>query len=472
MKTYNKIILSILFAILCTSIVQGATIDYKQLYSSNIGTNVNKVMEQIHTQYSDITEIRDIGYSAVGNIPIKAIKLGKGERSILINGTHHARETMTAILIINQLEDLAKAYQNNETRHGYSVRQLLNTISICFVPMTNPDGANLAMSTKPSWKANGRGVDLNRNYPTLYAKSTSAKYPGSQGYSVTPFSESETQSIYKLCEEMQFESVIAYHSAGEIIYWWYHQTGKLYNDTVKETKLLSSLTGYRMLPISEQRGGLGFTDWFIQNYKKPGYTIEIGRTANGRPLVWKEYNRVWQRNKSVPLNLIISTLNRETQPWKTEIGDQVIIGEALFGRGMVPVNEASKALGITLNYDAQTRTIYLNKGQQVLSAIIGEKIGQLNGKSITLTLPLYAKNSKTYISLKDLNTYFEENSIEENKQEVIIENQESSENIEEQIPEQEVSQEEQIPEQEMSQEEQATDISSLFFCFNIIEKNV
>ena len=468
MKTHNKIILSILLVILCTGIVQGATIDYKQLYSSNIGTNVNKVMEQIHTQYSDITEIRDIGYSAVGNIPIKAIKLGKGERSILINGTHHARETMTAILTINQLEDLAKAYQNNETRHGYSVRQLLNTISIWFVPMTNPDGANLAMSTKPSWKANGRGVDLNRNYPTLYAKSVSAKYPGSQGYSATPFSEPETQSIYKLCEEMQFESVIAYHSAGEIIYWWYHQTGKLYNDTVKETKLLSNITGYSMLPISQQRGGLGFTDWFIQNYKKPGYTIEIGRTANGRPLVWGEYSRVWQRNKSVPLNLIISTLNRETQSWKTKIGNQMITGEALFGRGMVPVNEVSKALGITLNYDVATHTVYLNKGQQVLSATIGEKVGQLNGQSITLTLPVYAKNSKTYISLKDLNTYFKEIDAEDNKQEgiiedqgdeVIIERQENEEHIEEPVS----SDSNDLIEEVIPEEEQATDTSSLLF---------
>lgn len=216
----KSILIGIMYVLIgCTS-VQAQNLDLKSLYASGMSYEVNDQLINLHEKYSTITELMDIGYSAVEQIPIKAMKIGKGEKCILINGAHHARESLTTILVLAQIEDLAQAYTNNEVRQGYKVRQLLDTVSIYFVSMLNPDGIELAMNEKPSWKANGRGVDLNRNYPTLYAQTIPISYPASQGYAGPySFSEPETQALQNLCEMMQFEVALAYHSAGQIIYW-------------------------------------------------------------------------------------------------------------------------------------------------------------------------------------------------------------------------------------------------------------
>lgn len=406
----KKRVLSILLMlIVCCTSIQGANLDLKAIYTSDMSSKVNQSLVSVNQRYSEITELVDIGYSAVQKTPIKALKLGKGERTILINGAHHARESLTTILVLAQIEDLAEAYINNEIRYSYKVRQLLDTISIYFVPMVNPDGVDLAMSTKPSWKANGRGVDLNRNYPTLYARTVPARYPGAQGYAGPyPFSEPETQAIRDLCETMQFETAIAYHSAGQIIYWWYHQTGNLYHRSLVEAKLLANITGYSLVPISQQRGGLGFTDWFIQNYKRPGYTLEIGWAANGRPLAWSEYAKVWKNNKDVPLRLLISTMQNETKAWTTTIAGKTIQGETVFGRGMVPLREIKEALTVNITYDSITKKVEVSRQQDTLSLTLGEKTAYYNGEKVELAMPAYAKNGVTYLPLRDLLTYFSE----------------------------------------------------------------
>lgn len=415
----KKRVLSILLLlIVCCTSIQATNLNLKSIYTSGMSTKVNQSLVSLNQQYSEITELVDIGYSAVQKIPIKALKLGKGEKCILINGAHHARESLTTILVLAQIEDLAEAYTKNETRHGYKVRQLLDTISIYFVPMVNPDGIELAMSQKPSWKANGRGVDLNRNYPTLYAKTVPTRYPGAQGYAGPyPFSEPETQAIRDLCEAMQFETAIAYHSAGQIIYWWYYQTGNLYNRSLVEAKLLASITGYSLVPISQQRGGLGFTDWFIQYYKRPGYTIEIGQVANSRPLAWSEYTKVWKNNKDVPLHILISIIQNETKDWATTIAGKNIKGEAVFGRGMVPLREIKEALAVNITYDSTAKKIEVSRQGDTLSLTLGEKTAFYNGEMIELVMPAYAKNGITYLPLRDLLIYFSE------KKDVSVENE-------------------------------------------------
>lgn len=404
---------SILNGILCLLVsctnVQAQSLDLKNLYASGMSQEVNDGLIALNEEYKLITELMDIGYSAVEQTPIKALKLGKGEKCLLINGAHHARESLTTILVLAQIEDLAEAYRNNETRQGYKVRQLLDTVSIYFVPMLNPDGIGLAMNEKPSWKANGRGVDLNRNYPTLYAQTIPMSYPTSQGYAGPyPFSEPETQALKALCDTMQFEAVLAYHSAGEIIYWWYHQNEPLYTRSLIEAKLLSTITGYSLVPISQQKGGLGFTDWFIQYYKRPGYTLEIGQVANGRPLAWSEYDKIWKNNQEVPVSLLISIIQNETKPWVTTIEGQSVKGELVLGRGMVPLRQVAEILSLKITYEALEGKVEISSQEKQLSFTIGEKAAVYNGESIELVIPAYIKEGMTYVPMRDLLTYMSE----------------------------------------------------------------
>lgn len=401
-------IMLFIYIILISSVTAYAkVIDSKSIYTSGISQKTNEALENLHTHYSDITELVTIGQSAKNETDIKAIRLGKGERHILINGAHHGRESLTTILTLDQLEYLAEAYRQNKTINGQNVRQVLNTVSLWFVPLVNPDGAEIAMSTYPSWKANGRGVDLNRNYPTLYAQNKTSSQPGPQGYAGPyPFSEPETQALYELYEQYNFEASIAYHSAGEVIYWWYYQTGKEYEDSLYLAKVLSKMTGYALVPSSASNGGLGFTDWVIQTKHKPGFTIEIGKIVNGKPLKWEEYSRAWKKNKDVPLTLTTEIIKMHTSETEFILAGELVKGQKVFDTPVVPVKEAVRILNLSYSYDPQFKIITLRSENKKLAIQLGEKEITYNGEIITLPVPAYISNGTSYIPLDIVSNIF------------------------------------------------------------------
>lgn len=401
---HKKHIINLIVVLECMLLVampiNAKIIDSKSIYTEDISQKTNDAIDKIHEHYSDITELVTIGQSAKEQTDIKAIRLGKGEKYILINGAHHGRESLTAILTLDQLQYLAEAYSQNKTIDGYDVRSLLNTVSIWFVPMTNPDGADIAMSTSPSWKANGNGVDLNKNYPTLYAQNKSAKQPGPIGYSGPyPFSEPETQALYEMCEKYNFESAIAYHSAGEVIYWWYYQTDKVYDDSLYLAKGLSKTTGYALMPISESKGGLGFTDWFIQVYNRPGFTLEIGKTVNGKPLKWQEYGVIWEKNKNIPLQLTQEIIKMKTSQTDILVEGQSIKGQKVFDTTMVPVKDFANIFNLSYSYDSVDKSITLKDLEKRITFWVGEKEIVHNGEVIQLPVPAYISNGTSYIPL-------------------------------------------------------------------------
>ena len=383
--------------------LKGNPLDLKAIYSEQISIETNKALEQIAQDYEEITEVITIGYSTTKQTEIKALKLGKGEKSILINGTHHGREALTTVLILNQISYLAEAYVEKQTINGQDVRTVLNTVSIWFVPLVNPDGATIALSTRPEWKANGRGVDLNRNYPTLYATIATKPTPGPSGYAgIEAFSELETQALRDLCKVQEFEAAIAYHSAGEVIYWWYHQTGELYKHSLVIGRMLSHATQYSLVPISQSRGGRGFTDWFIQSLKKPSFTLEVGKNANGKRLSLMEYDQIWKANKEIPFLLAKEMINLNSHEWQVTINEAQIKGKTIFGRGVVPVKGICQALNLNYSYMPEQKQISLTDGNNILSFKQGEKIALYNEEPLEIVVPAHIQEGEMYLPLKNI----------------------------------------------------------------------
>ncbi|MGL4736078.1 MAG: M14 family zinc carboxypeptidase [Cellulosilyticaceae bacterium] len=435
-KTLTRIVISILMGVLffSSTIVHAKVINAQSLYTSGISHKTNFALEKLHNTYPESTELKTIGVSQVGGKPIQAIKVGKGEKSILINGAHHARETMTTILILDQIEYLAKAYEENMIMNGQNVREILNTVAIWFVPLVNPDGADKAMSSNPSWKANGRGVDLNRNYPTPLGRTKPTRTPGSQGYAGTaPFSESETKALRDLCYEEQFETNIAYHSAGQIIYWWFYQKGEVYNQSVHLARILANITGYALVPSNQSMGGLGFTDWFIQEFNKPGFTPEIGKVANGRPLGWWEYAKIWKDNKDVPLKMCQEIIKINTGKWQGEVKGGAVQAPTVFGRTILPIKEISNIMDVKVTYLSESQQLHLSKGNVVLKVKVGDLTGTLNEEQIMLPIPIYQKNGTTYIPVRTMLDLFDftvqNNDVEEENTGTEEENTDVEENI-------------------------------------------
>ena len=274
-------------------------------------------------QYPDLIQTQVIGKSVDGR-NLYAVKLGKGSKEIFLNGAHHAREHMTTNLLMHMLDEYAQSYEGNSSYHGYKTREILNKTSIWFVPMVNPDGVSLVQkgytSAKnptyvlmmnnfsynfSSWKANVRGVDLNRQYPADWAriKGDPGK-PGPQNYKgPKALSEPEAKAVYDFTKAHDFKTAVAYHSSGEILYWYFDQTGSVYNSHHSLAKQVGNITGYSLVkPVNNPSGG-GFTDWFVSETKKPGLTPEISPYTYGKPVPLGNYNKIWQQNRTVGLFL-------------------------------------------------------------------------------------------------------------------------------------------------------------------------
>src|SRR5699024_445336 len=278
-------------------------------------------IKELEKTYPGLISTEVIGKS-VHNRNIHLVKLGVGDTKITVNGSHHGREWMTTNLTMYQIDQYSQAFANNKSFKGQDVRDILSKVTIYFVPMVNPDGVTLSQSGANgfsnksalirmnngstnfrAWKSNGRGVDLNRQYPdgwkALKPSITSPAYGFYKG--PRALSEPETQAVHNLAVKNNFESHVAYHSSGEIIYWAYNATGSLLNKNRQIANMISNKTGYALVPPNPRASGSGYTDWVIGTLKKPGFTVEVSPYVVERPVPISNFNRIWKQNDTLPL---------------------------------------------------------------------------------------------------------------------------------------------------------------------------
>ncbi len=292
----------------------------KQKYSY---LTMQQDIRSLKAMYSDLIQYMSIGKSVDGR-EIYAVKIGKGTKEIFINGSHHAREHMTTNLLMEMIDQYALAYKNNGSMDGFNARQVLDRVSIWYVPMVNPDGVTLVQeghySAKnpyqvlmmnnfntdfSSWKANIRGVDLNRQYPANWDTiRNNAARPGAKNFKgYAPLSEPEVQAVYNFTINHDFKTAVAYHSSGEILYWYFKQSGNPYWLDYGIASKISRKTGYSLVQPTSNPSGGGYTDWFIQSQGKPGFTPEISPYVVEQPVPLSNYDRIWNQNNSIGLML-------------------------------------------------------------------------------------------------------------------------------------------------------------------------
>ena len=240
-------------------------------------------------------EINSIGRSVMGR-SIYMVHIGCSSRRIHINASHHANEWITTYILMKSIEKLCEEIDRNQMS--------LEEINFDFIPMVNPDGVELClhglemiMTEKQKeklikmnegvnnfsrWKANIRGVDLNRNYDAgflKYKRISDKKSPSYAHYAGSmPESEPESKALAEFTRKRLYDMVIAYHTQGEVIYWNYMNVDV---PTAKEYAIMfSEVSGYRLDVPDELAASGGYKDWFIETYHKPGFTIECGIGEN------------------------------------------------------------------------------------------------------------------------------------------------------------------------------------------------
>lgn len=287
----------------------------KEIYEgSRVSEDVVDYIKYYNSEYPEFTEVFSIGKSLEGR-ELTVIKIGKGSRTIFINAEHHPREYITAILLLNQVEMLCEAYSKDLSVDGFKVRDLLDSVSIYFLPLVNPDGVEICKNENPGWYWNARGVNLNKNYDAEWRKSSRDSAAGDSGKAA--FSESETKAVKDFCEVLGFDLSIAYHAAGEIIYWYFSQKGKDVERDGKLAEILSKVTGYDLVSMKSSMGGIdrggGFKDWVVDKLHTPSFTIEVGKGSMTKPLSFSEYSSIWDKNKNVPLYMADAVKKAESR---------------------------------------------------------------------------------------------------------------------------------------------------------------
>lgn len=263
--------------------------------------------------------------------PIRTLVIGTGPRKVIYSASHHANEWITSLVLLKFAEDFAQAITSQGQIWQWDAKDLAERVTIYMVPMVNPDGVDLVTGAISSgniqydlaqrlgedypaipfpngWKANLLGVDLNLNYPAGWLQAREIKF--SQGYTRpgprdyvgrAPLNQLETQALAGYTQYIDPALVLAYHSQGKEIYWQF-----LSYDIPGAEELgqqMASASGYTLADTPYASSFAGYKDWFIQEFRRPGYTIEVGSGENPLPL--SQFDQIYQDNLGI---LVIAAL--------------------------------------------------------------------------------------------------------------------------------------------------------------------
>ena len=252
--------------------------------------------------------------------PVDVMVMGSGQRRVIFTAAHHANEWITAPVLLKFVEELASALENGGRIFGVPARTLVKASTLYIVPMVNPDGVDLVTGAIPpgtaeyrraealaeyypqipfpqGWKANLNGVDLNLQYPAGWLRAREIKFsqgydrPGPRDYvGRSPLSQREVQALALLTEAVEPDIMVALHTQGEVIYW---QFGGIEVPGARRLgEEFARLSGYELADTPEESAYAGYKDWFIQRWRRPGYTVEAGLGENPLPL--DQFDRIYR----------------------------------------------------------------------------------------------------------------------------------------------------------------------------------
>jgi len=257
--------------------------------------------------------------------PVQTLVIGEGDRKVLYSASHHANEWITTPVLLKFAEELAKAIQTDGNLYGVPARTISKYCTIHMVPMVDPDGVDLVTGAiepgtpeyeaarsiaadfpdipfPDGWKANLFGVDLNLQYPAGWLQAREIKF--SQGFTRpaprdyvgrAPLSQRETLALAEYTEEIDPALVLAYHTQGKVIYWQFRDYEVPGARELGEE--FARLSGYTLADTPYESSFAGYKDWFIQNFRRPGYTIECGTGESPLPL--EQFDEIYRDNLGI-----------------------------------------------------------------------------------------------------------------------------------------------------------------------------
>lgn len=259
-----------------------------------------------------------IGKSVCGR-EMYHLKIGEGRIKIHINASFHSNEWLTTSILMLFINEYCLALSNNQSFGGLDSNYLFQNITFSFVPMVNPDGVQIVtkgpdVEYKESvekmnkakydytwWKANTNGVDLNNQFPAKWEierERKEAKMPSPRDFpGEYPLSEVESIAMANLAYREKFDILLALHSQGKEIYYGYEGFEPI--ESLELVKKMVDVSNYKAVQFIDSHAG--YRDWFIYEFRKPGFTIEVGKGVN--PLPISSFDSNYQDVKKIILSI-------------------------------------------------------------------------------------------------------------------------------------------------------------------------
>ncbi len=283
---------------------------------------VNYCVRGITARYPFVSQ-GEFGASVMGK-PLRYLAIGEGTRTVMYNAEHHANEWITTPVLMKFVEDLASARAFGGEIRGVRADEIFTKARIYIVPAVNPDAMDLvtgalnegqyytrarqisanfpAIPFPSGWKANISGTDLNLQYPAGWEQAKKNKYE--QGFTrpaprdfvgTAPLSAPESRAMHDLTRRLDPALTLSYHTQGNVIYWRYLDYDPAGARRIGEC--FAAASGYALEETPYASGFAGYKDWFIEEYNRPGYTIECGMGISPLPL--SQFAEIYRANLGI-----------------------------------------------------------------------------------------------------------------------------------------------------------------------------
>ena len=145
-------------------------------------------------------------------------------------------------------------------------------------------------------------MDLNLQFPAKWDEAKRIKYE--QGFNkpaprdfvgYKSLTEPEAIAMYNFTRSNNFDLIIAFHTQGKEIYWNFQNINPPNGFEIGQQ--FATLSGYTLANVPYNSSFAGFKDWFIQDYNRPGFTIEAGIGENPLPL--SQFDKIYKDNLGI-----------------------------------------------------------------------------------------------------------------------------------------------------------------------------
>lgn len=281
---------------------------------------IEKNIQTLANTYPKILTCQIIGES-YDNRNIYMTKMGKGPGVLFCTAGIHGRELINPAILLKLIEEYAMAYtERSLLDQQYPVYDLLREFSICFIPVVNPDGYEIAMSgfsairnpilrqaqrirriPAENWKYNARGVDINRNFPCKsYVRKEYYDQPGS---------EIETKVLMRIFRKYPSVGYIDFHSRGKIIYYYRQAMPFAYNQrSYRLARYLQKLSNYSLGKKDEEMmsalSGGNSVQYYSETLGCPAITVETVEEDAAFPLDSTYLESSYHEVRYIPLGIL------------------------------------------------------------------------------------------------------------------------------------------------------------------------